>query len=278
MKQYYYLMRMDKPIGIVLLLWPTLWALWLASHGKPNWHLVIIFMVGVVLMRSAGCVINDIADRHVDRHVARTRDRPLAAKKISMQEAWGLFVILMSVAFILVLQLNRLTILLSLVGAILAIVYPFLKRVTHLPQFGLGLAFSWGIPMAFAAENNTVSSAGWFLFATAACWPIIYDTMYAMVDREDDKKIQVKSTAILFGQYDRLVLAILQGIFLGLLIMVGSVFGLHWSYYFSVMIVAGFFVYQQRLLKNPQYYFAAFFNHRWIGAMIFFGIVSSYYL
>lgn len=277
---YFYLMRLNKPIGIFLLLWPTLWALWLAGEGRPNLAVVLIFMVGVILMRSAGCVINDIADRDFDKYVERTRDRPLTSGKISLFSAWILFFILMALAFLLVLLLNRFAILLAFVGAALAMTYPLMKRYTHLPQLGLGLAFSWGVPMAFAAMNNTVPFKAWLLFLAAVIWPVIYDTLYAMVDRSDDLKIGVKSTAILFTGKERVIVAGLQLIFLALLICCGILFQLKAAYYFSLVVCALFFIYQLWLIKDSQreQCFQAFLNNHWVGMMIFAGIVLSYEL
>src|SRR3989338_5171934 len=205
LKDYARLMRLHRPIGIVLLLWPTLWALWIAGQGRPDPRVLAVFVLGVVLMRSAGCVINDYADRNFDPHVERTRDRPIAAGRVSPREALVLFATLCLIAFALVLTLNRLTILLSFAGAFLAATYPFVKRFTHLPQFYLGAAFGWGIVMAFAAVTGAVPALAWVLFAANVFWAAAYDTVYAMVDREDDARIGVKSTAILFGSYDRLM-------------------------------------------------------------------------
>jgi 4-hydroxybenzoate polyprenyltransferase len=277
-KQFALLMRLDKPIGIFLVLWPTLWALWLASTGKPNVIIVLIFTVGCVLMRSAGCVINDIADRKFDGYVERTCERPLAAGRVSVREALVLFFILLLWAFLLVILLNKLTILLALIGAGLAIGYPFLKRYTHLPQVGLGAAFSWGVPMAFAACMGTVPAQGWLVFVTAFFWPIMYDTLYAMVDRVDDVKIGIKSTAILFGKADKILIGILQLIFLLLLCLVGYAFRLKAFYYVSVGISAILFLYQQLLIKDrlPENCFKAFLNNNWVGCVIFVGIVLCY--
>jgi 4-hydroxybenzoate polyprenyltransferase len=271
-------MRFHKPIGIFLLLWPTLWALWLAGEGKPNLFIVLIFMLGVVLMRAAGCVINDLADRHFDAHVERTRDRPLVTGQVSTKEALVLFFILIFCAFLLVLFLNQLTFQLAFIGALLAVIYPLLKRVTHLPQFGLGLAFAWGVPMSFAALTNSVPLKAWVLFFAAAIWPVIYDTMYAMVDREDDKKIGVKSTAILFANYDRMILGVLQVMFLVSLFLVGYLFGLDQFYDMSLLAVLGLFLYQQKLIKNREREncFKAFLNNHWVGLFIFAGMVASY--
>jgi 4-hydroxybenzoate polyprenyltransferase len=274
-KKYFILMRLNKPIGILLLLWPTLWALWLAHRGLPNYKILGIFIAGVVLMRSAGCVINDFADRHFDAHVQRTAARPLATGSIDPKRAILLFVVLTLIAFILVLRLNEYTILLAFVGALLAVAYPFMKRFTHLPQVGLGLAFSWGVPMAFAAENNTIPFSAWVLFFTAILWPVIYDTMYAMTDRDDDVKIGLKSTAILFAGFDRLIIGVLQSVFLLGLLYVGVLFKLNNYYNLSLVMVAGFFVYQQILIKNRdrQRCFQAFLNNHWVGLVIFVGIL-----
>lgn len=278
LKQYIYLVRLNKPIGILLLLWPTLWALWLASAGKPDPSIVIIFILGVILMRSAGCIINDFADRNFDGHVARTRERPLATGKIQTKSALMLFVFLCLCAFGLVLFLNRLTILLAFVGAALTMIYPFMKRFTNLPQFGLGFAYSWGVPMAFAAQTNSIPPEIWIVFFPAALWPVIYDTMYAMVDRNDDLKIGVKSTAILFGQHDRSILALLQMLFIGIFIGVGVQFELRWPYFISIVLAAILCVYQQWLIKDRirDNCFKAFLNNHWLGLIVFVGIVASY--
>ncbi len=273
------LTRLNKPIGIFLLLWPTLWALWLAAEGKPDLKIVFIFVVGVVLMRSAGCVMNDIADRDRDRHVSRTRERPLALKKINIKTAIYVLCGLLFASFYLVLKLNSFTTFLSFVGIFLAAIYPLLKRVTHLPQLGLGVAFSWGIPMAFAAEQNALPFSCWMLFLTSMVWPVIYDTFYAMADRADDKKIGVKSSAILFGKYDRLIIALLQILFLILFVVTGKIFSLQWPFYLSLIIAGIFFIYQQWLVKerDPKKCFDAFINNHWVGLVIFIGIASSYF-
>lgn len=279
LRPYAHLTRLHKPIGLCLLLWPTLWALWLASadaniNHRPAWPLVFIFVLGVVLMRSAGCVINDYADRHIDPLVARTRDRPLACGKIKPNSALILFVLLSLAAFLLVLQLNRLTVYCAFVGAALTLIYPFLKRITQLPQLALGLAFTWGIPMAFAAEQNQIPRAAWILFFTATLWPIIYDTFYALSDREEDLKIGVKSTAILFGRATAPILAALQLGFLCGMFWVGHIFSLTTAYYVSLILVALLFCYQQRLSANKQNQ-QAFLNNNWVGLLIFIGILSG---
>jgi 4-hydroxybenzoate polyprenyltransferase len=272
---YIYLMRLHKPIGILLLLWPTLWALWLAGNGKPNLIIVIVFALGVFLMRTAGCIINDIADRNFDAHVERTRSRPLATKEISVKSALLLFAVLCFIAFLLVLQLNRFTICLAFVGLGLAVLYPFMKRFTHLPQVGLGLAFAWGVPMAFAAEQGALPTQSWIVFLAACLWPIIYDTMYAITDREDDVKIGIKSTAILFAAHEKKILFFLQLVFLFLLIIVGVLFAMQWPYFLSIFFVAILFGYQLKLIHMNQS-FKAFLNNNWVGMIVFIGIMTSY--
>lgn len=277
-KQAIYLMRLHKPIGIFLLLWPTWWALWLASAGKPDSTILIVFTLGVVLARSAGCIINDFADRHIDKYVERTRQRPLTNGKVTVQQALTLFSILMLCAFVLVLLfLNRLTIFLSFAAAVFMIFYPFLKRITHLPQLGLGVAFAWGVPMAFAAVNQTIHHAAWIVFFSALIWPVMYDTMYAMVDRLDDLKIGVKSTAILFGNHDKAMIAVLQCIFISMLLKIGYSFALHASYFIAIIIVGLLFCYQQWLIRDrdPNQCFKAFLNNNWVGLTIFVGILFS---
>lgn len=276
LKQYVFLMRLNKPIGIFLLLWPTLWALWLAGRGHPDSFIVMIFILGVIVMRSAGCVINDFADRNVDKYVARTRSRPLASGKVSVRETLILFFILMLIALILVLFLNRLTFFLAILGAIFASLYPFLKRVTSLPQLGLGIAFAWGVPLAFAAENNVVTAIDWQVFLTAAVWTVMYDTLYAMTDRDDDIKIGVKSTAILLGSFDRFIIGIVQICLILLFIQMGYLFQLSWRYYVAVLGAGLLFCYQQWLIKNrkPENCFKAFLNNNWVGMIIFIGILA----
>lgn len=277
LRQYYFLMRLDKPIGILLLLWPTVWALWIASRGIPDFKLLMIFLTGVLLMRSAGCVVNDIFDREFDGNVSRTRERPLAAGRVSVPQALVLAGVLGFAAFILVLFCNLQTILLAFAGAAFAVIYPLLKRVTHLPQFGLGVAFSWGIPMAFAAVTGGVSASAWVLFAAAAVWPVIYDTMYAMADREDDIKIGVKSTAILFGKHDISLITFFVLIFLALMTAAGIIFQLHAVYYLALMLAAILFFRQLKLIRtyDPALCFQAFLQNNWIGMIIFLGIVMS---
>lgn len=277
---YFRLMRLDKPVGIYLLLWPTLWAVWIAAQGKPSWWLVLVFTAGVVLMRSAGCVINDYADRHIDNQVERTRERPLTSGQVTEREALILFALLVLCAFLLVLTLNPLTILLSLGGAFLAASYPFMKRYTNLPQAYLGAAFGWAVPMAFAAQTGELDSSLWWLFLATLVWALIYDTMYAMVDREDDLKIGVKSTAILFGAYDRMVVGILQLSMLAVLIVAGRRFELGAYYYASLGMASVLMLYHQWLIRGRDRAscFKAFLHNHWIGLVIFLGIVLDYQL
>ena len=277
---YFRLMRLDKPVGIYLLLWPTLWAVWIAAQGNPSWWLVLVFVAGVVLMRSAGCVINDYADRHIDNKVERTRERPLTSGQVTEGEALILFAVLALCAFALVLTLNRLTILLSLGGAFLAASYPFMKRYTNLPQAYLGAAFGWAVPMAFAAQTGELDSRLWWLFLATLMWALIYDTMYAMVDREDDLKIGVKSTAILFGAYDRMVIGLLQLSMLAVLLLAGQRFGLGAYYYASMGMASALMLYHQWLIRGRDRAscFKAFLHNHWIGLVIFLGIVLDYKL
>ncbi len=276
--QYYYLTRLNKPIGIFLLLWPTLWALWVASEGKPDFTVLFVFIAGVVLMRSAGCVINDYADREVDPHVTRTRDRPVASGKVLPGEALILFVVLSLTAFSLVWLTNMLTVYLSFGGALLASVYPFMKRYTHLPQVVLGMAFAWSVPMAFAAQTGTVPRLAWLIYVITVIWAVIYDTMYAMVDREDDLKVGIKSTAILFGEADRVIIFVLQIMMFIALGLLGKQANLTTPYYICMSAAGMFALYQQYLIKNriPVHCFRAFLNNNWLGAFLFIGIFLSY--
>ncbi|XSG85979.1 MAG: 4-hydroxybenzoate octaprenyltransferase [Methylohalobius sp. ZOD2] len=278
--QYWHLMRFHRPIGMLLLLWPALWALWIAGEGSPDGKIVLVFVLGVALMRAAGCVINDFADRRIDPHVTRTRDRPLAAGRVTSKEALALFAGLCLMAFLLVLQLNRLTIALSVVGLFLAASYPFTKRYTHLPQAYLGLAFGWAIPMAFTAQTGTLPGVAWWLLLSAVLWALIYDTMYAMVDRDDDLKIGVKSSAILFGRYDRLIIGLIQGTMLGVLIWVGYLQNLGGGYWLGLLVAAGMAAYQQFLIRdrNRTACFQAFLNNNWFGGVIFLGIALDYWI
>lgn len=276
--QYYLLTRMHKPIGIFLLLWPTLWALWVAAEGFPNWYVLIVFVFGVILMRSAGCVINDFADRNFDPLVSRTRERPIAAGRVKPHEALILFAVLCLLAFALVLTLNPLTIKLSFVGVVLAAVYPFMKRYTHLPQVVLGMAFGWAIPMGFAAQIGAVPKVAWLMYVINVVWSMVYDTMYAMADREDDIKAGVKSTAILFGDADRTIIAMLQGMVMLGLLLLGQQLELGLAYYLALTVAGALALYQQYLIRNrqPTRCFAAFLNNNWFGAAIFTGLVLSY--
>lgn len=272
------LIRFDRPIGTLLLLWPTLWALWLAAEGVPDAGLLAIFLVGTFLMRSAGCIVNDLADRHLDGGVARTRERPLVTGAVSPREAKILFAVLMLLALLLVLMTNALTIELSVIAVLLASTYPFMKRYTHLPQVVLGAAFSWGIPMAFAAQRGTLPAALWLLYLGNLSWTVAYDTAYAMVDREDDLKIGIKSSAILFGRHDRLVIGMLQLTCLLCLFLAGRAFGLGLYYNVSLVVAAGLFVYHQFLLRErkPADCFRVFLHNNWVGIVIFTGIVLNY--
>lgn len=274
---YIQLMRFDKPIGILLLLWPTYWALWLANDGIPSFHLLIVFTLGVILMRAAGCVINDFADRAFDGHVERTKNRPLPSGFISEKECKILFILLVIIAFLLVLTLNTLTLFLSVIAVILAFIYPFMKRVTHLPQLILGMAFGWSIPMAYSATLSTIPIEGWLLFIANINWTIAYDTMYAMVDKEDDLNINVKSTAILFGHFDRLIIGILQSSTLILFIIIAVMHPLLWRFYLLLAIAMAFFVYQQWLIKEREreQCFRAFLNNNYVGMIIFLAIIVS---
>lgn len=272
------LIRFDKPIGTLLLLWPTLWALWIAASGLPDLDLLLIFTAGTFLMRSAGCVINDLADRHWDGEVSRTRTRPLVTGAVTVGEARTLFLALLGAAFVLVLFTNRLTVLLSVAAVALASTYPFMKRYTHLPQLVLGAAFSWGIPMAFAAQRDALPPALWLMYFANLAWTMAYDTKYAMVDREDDLVVGIKSTAILFGRHDRLVIALLQLAFLGLLGSAGLAFGLGSIYFSGLVLAALFCVYHQYLIRDrdPNACFRAFLHNNWIGATVFIAIALDY--
>jgi len=275
LRDYALLLRLHRPIGIFLLLWPVLWALWLASNGKPSLWVFTVFVLGTVLMRSAGCAINDYADRNFDPHVARTRDRPLAAGRVSPREAVMLFIVLSLVAFALVLTLNPLTILLSFAGAALAASYPFMKRFTNLPQFVLGAAFGWGVPMAWAAQTGAIPAEAWMVFTATLCWAVAYDTAYAMVDRDDDLRIGVKSTAILFGRADRVMIALFHGLTLGLLAWTGSRLGLGLPYYMGLMVAAGFALSQQWIMRHRDRdgCFRAFLSNNRFGMVVFAGIL-----
>lgn len=277
-RQYALLMRWHRPIGVLLLLWPTLWALWIAARGWPTTGVLIAFLLGVVLMRSAGCVINDYADRHIDAHVARTRARPLASGRVSAHEALALFAVLIVLALAVVLTLNRLTQFLAAVALLLAAVYPFMKRYTHFPQVFLGAAFGWAIPMAFAAQTGMVPGIAWWLFAANVLWSVAYDTEYAMVDREDDLRLGVKSTAILFGSWDRVFIALLLAAVLGLLALIGHWLALSWRYYVGLAVAAMLALYQIYLIKDRKLEncFKAFLSNNWLGLAVFAGIAWHY--
>jgi 4-hydroxybenzoate polyprenyltransferase len=277
---YWRLMRFDRPIGILLLLWPTWWALLLAGAGLPSVRNVLVFTCGVVLMRAAGCVMNDIADRNFDPHVERTRQRPLASGELSVKQAAGLFLLLMLLAFLLVLLTNVLTIKLAFIGALLASTYPFFKRFTHLPQVVLGIAFGWGIPMAFAAETASVPPVAWWLLVINTLWSTAYDTLYAMVDREDDLAVGIKSTAILFGRYDVLITGLLMGLMSLALLGTGLWLGLYWPWYAGLLIAVLLFSRQLFQIRNRDRNacFRAFLNNNWVGFSIFLGLLGHFIL
>ena len=276
-KNYYWqLMRMDKPIGIYLLLWPTWWALWLAADGIPDAGVWLVFSLGVVLMRAAGCVINDVADRNVDGQVERTKNRPLATGAVSAREALQLFSLLLVLAALLLVFLNNQTRLLALVAVVLASSYPFMKRYTHLPQVVLGAAYSWGIPMAFMALQGEVPLYAWLLYLANLCWTVAYDTFYALVDRPDDVQVGIKSTAILFGTYAQPIIALLQLLFLGLLAWIGTITMLHWPFYLALGVAVPAFAYQHYLAKQSrQGAFEAFLHNHYVGLVIFIGLFVS---
>jgi 4-hydroxybenzoate polyprenyltransferase len=270
--------RMDKPIGTYLLLWPTYWALWIASDGWPNLHLLIVFSLGVFVMRSAGCVINDFADRKIDGKVERTKNRPLVNGMMTSNEAINLFGLLIGIALGLVLTLSLATIYLSVVAVFLAALYPFMKRYTQLPQVFLGAAFSWGMIMAFSEAQGEIPHIAWLLFIANLTWTVAYDTMYAMVDRDDDLEIGVKSTAILFANNDKRIIGFLQLFTLTLLWVVGDILAFGWPYQLSLLIAAAMFSYQQILIVNREREacFQAFLHNHWVGLVIFVGIMVEY--
>ncbi len=275
---YHRLMRTDKPIGALLLLWPTLWALWVATPGVPPLGILVVFIAGVWLMRAAGCVVNDYADRKFDGHVKRTANRPLPSGAVSEKEARNLFIMLVLLAFVLVLTLNLMTILLSVAALALAWTYPFMKRYTHLPQVVLGAAFGWSIPMAFAAVSESVPLSCWLMFLANILWAVAYDTLYAMVDRDDDVKIGIKSTAILFGRHDKLIVGILQVLVLVLMAAVGWLNGLGWPFYASIAVAGALFVWQQKMIvhRDRDACFKAFLNNNYVGLALFVGLAVSY--
>jgi len=277
---YAKLTRIDRPIGIWLLLWPTLWALWIAGEGAPSGSLFTIFALGVVVMRSAGCVLNDLADRNIDPYVERTRDRPIASGAVTPIEGLALFIALGIIAVGLAAFLNRQAQMLAIIGAVLTIVYPFIKRFVSVPQFILGAAFGWAVPMAFAAQTGSLPQVAWLIFAVALIWAVIYDTFYAMVDRPDDLKIGVKSTAILFGDADLFVLAGLQGVMLLALVLIGKQASLGMWFYLSLVVSAGLMAYHQWLARkrDAEGCFAAFKHNHYIGMVVMIGLVLDYSL
>ncbi len=278
-EEYGRLARFDRPIGTWLLLWPTLWALWIAGRGRPDPGVLIVFVAGVVVMRAAGCIINDFADRNIDPHVRRTRDRPLAARRVSPAEALGLFLVLMVAALWLVLRLNRLTIELAVLGAALTASYPFVKRFFPLPQLYLGLSFGgWSIPMAFAAQLGVVPRVAWVLYIAAVIWAVVYDTQYAMVDRDDDRRVGIQSSALLFADLDRLLIGVLQAIMLVALALAGHDLQLGTWYTAGLAVVAGLFAYQQWLIRRrePAACLRAFLNNNYVGMAIFIGVALHY--
>ncbi|WP_253450810.1 4-hydroxybenzoate octaprenyltransferase [Natronospira proteinivora] len=275
---YIRLMRIDRPIGTFLLLWPTLWALWLAGEGQPDPHVFVVFVLGVFVMRAAGCVMNDFADRHIDGHVKRTKDRPLATGAIQAWEAIMLFVVLGLLAFGLVLTTNVLTIQLAFVGIFLAATYPFMKRYTYLPQGYLGIAFGWAAPMVWAAQTGGLSELAWLVFIAVVLWALAYDTIYGMVDRDDDLKVGVKSAAILFGDLDRLIIGLIQAAFLWTLYLIGQQAELSAAYYWGLAFAAVNMIWQQMLIyrRRRDDCFRAFLSNNWAGFFIFAGILLHY--
>jgi len=270
--------RMDKPIGTYLLLWPTYWALWIASDGWPTLHMLLVFTLGVFLMRSAGCVINDFADRKIDGAVKRTQNRPLVTGALSSSEALQLFATFILFSLGLVLTLSNYTIMLSFVAVLLAASYPFMKRITHFPQVVLGAAFSWGMIMVFAQEQGQIPVVAWLLFTANVLWTVAYDTMYAMVDRDDDLRIGVKSTAIIFGNNDKRIILFLQLMTLAILFTVGDILAFGWPYQLSLVVAAGFFSYQQILIagRERERCFKAFLNNHYVGLVVFIGVTVEY--
>ena len=277
--QYALLARMHQPIGSLLLLWPTLWALWIAAAGEPDPAVVLVFVAGVFVMRSAGCVMNDFADRRIDPHVQRTRNRPIASGRVTPREALVVFAALCLIGLALVLTLNRLALMYSFAAVALAASYPFMKRWTYLPQVYLGVAFGWGIPMAFAALANEVPLLAWLLLTGVVAWAVAYDTMYAMVDRDDDLRVGVKSSAILFGDADRFFVGVSQVAVLAVLLLAGRQAGLGAFYATATAAGATLFLYQQYLIRNrePAACFKAFLNNNWVGVVVFAGIVADYH-
>jgi len=279
-KIYAQLMRLDKPIGILLLLWPMLWGLWFAAQGLPDWHILVIFILGTILMRSAGCVINDFADRKIDPHVERTKNRPMAAGKVSSREALLLATGLSLCAFLFILPLNQLTIMLSVPALLLAGTYPFTKRFFAMPQAYLGIAFSFGIPMAFAAQTNSLPSIIWVLMLANLFWVIAYDTAYAIVDKPDDLKIGIKTSAITFGRFDVMGVMLCHAIFITIMLTIGQLQSMGMAYYAGLMIAAGLIVYQYTLIRNRDraLCFKAFLHNNWVGMVVFIGIALDFFI
>ncbi len=275
---YLQLTRLNRPIGILLLMWPTLWGVWIAGEGHPDWHIVLIFITGVVLMRSAGCAINDYADRDIDKHVKRTKERPLTSGRIAAREAVWVAVVLALLAFILILPLNNLTLMMSVPAVFLAASYPFTKRFLAIPQAYLGIAFGFSIPMAFAAQLGSVPPVAWLLLIANMFWAIAYDTEYAMVDRDDDIHLGIHSAALLFGKYDVAAVMTCYAITLGLLAWAGQILGLAWMYYAGLAVAATIAIYHYTLIKNRsrETCFKAFLHNNWFGFSIFSGIVGTY--
>jgi 4-hydroxybenzoate polyprenyltransferase len=280
LKLYAQLMRLDKPIGILLLLWPTLWSLWFAAEGKPAWPLIAIFTLGTVLMRSAGCVMNDYADRDFDPHVARTKNRPLAAQTVSTKEALLLAGGLSLLSFMLILSLNLLTLVLSVAALFLAASYPFTKRFFAIPQAYLGIAFGFGIPMTYAAQTGSVPAIAWLLLLGNIFWAIAYDTEYAMVDREDDIKIGIKTSALTFGKFDVTAVMLCYTAFLGIMVFAGIQYQRGLFYFAGIVLAAAIALYHYQLIKQrePSQCFKAFLHNNWLGASIFYGLALDYFV
>lgn len=280
LRLYFQLARLHRPIGILLLLWPTLWAVWIASNGHPSLSILLIFSLGTVLMRSAGCVINDYADQDIDKHVERTKDRPLTSGKVTSREAMMLAATFAVLSFLLILPLNNLTLILSLPALFLAASYPFTKRFLAIPQAYLGIAFGFGIPMAFAATLGTVPAVAWLLLLANIFWAVAYDTEYAMVDRNDDIHLGIHSSALFFGKFDVMAVMLCYGITLALLALVGLMLGLGLAYFFGLIIAEGIALYHYKLIKdrNREKCFAAFLHNNWLGATVFSGLVIDYLL
>ena len=279
-KTYAQLMRLDKPIGILLLLWPMLWGLWFAARGAPDWHILVIFVLGTILMRSAGCVINDFADRNIDPHVERTKNRPMAAGQVSSKEALLLAAGLSLCAFLLILPLNQLTILLSVPALFLAGTYPFTKRFFAMPQAYLGIAFSFGIPMAFAAQTNSLPSIIWILMLANLFWVIAYDTAYAIVDKPDDLKIGIKTSAITFGRFDVMGVMLCHVFFIGMMLIIGQLQNMGMAYYAGLLVAVGLIGYQYTLIRNRErsLCFKAFLHNNWVGMIVFIGIALDFFI